>query len=115
MRAYFILAIGLLAGCATLPPGPDAYPQKVTIGGSSMRVAFSDGEVCRAEVGMEGGAGRLEGCAHPFDWQVTILRRNFLEPFLGAIVAPYGRVTLSDPASDRSWSFRTPFELPTEH
>lgn len=112
MRIALALAALSLSACVMPTDTAATRPTEVRLGGTTMTVAFSDGSVCRAQVPMEGGAGRLEGCAHALDWSVIIKRRNFLEPIFGAAVAPYARITLSDGAG-QTWAFRTPVDPAT--
>lgn len=102
MRAL-LLVLGL-AACAM---GQSPRPETVRLGGETLAVVWPNGVTCRASVPLTGGAGRLEGCPHAADWQVRIVKRNYLEPILGAAVSPYAHVTVTEP-SGRATHFRTP-------
>ena len=104
MRKLAALSLMALAACASLG---EVRPETVRLGGDQLAVVFQDGVTCRATVPLAGGTGRFEDCVHPADWSVRIVKRNYLEPFLGATVSPYAYITITD-GSGRVSQFRTP-------
>lgn len=110
MRPALICLLSLVLCACALPPGGEPRPERVSLGGTRMTVSFADGTRCLAEVPLTGGSGQLSDCAHPLDWQVTITKRNYLEPLLGNAVSPYARVRLTD-AAGRVTFFRLPYHM----
>lgn len=108
MRAAPVLIPLLALAACVLPNQGTPRPERVSLGGTQMAVSFPDGTRCTAEVPLTGGSGSLSDCAHPLDWQVTITKRNYLEPLFGALVSPYASVRLTD-ASGRVTFFRLPY------
>lgn len=108
MRPAFVCLLSFALGACALPQGAAPRPERVSLGGTQMAVFFPDGTRCTAEVPLTGGSGSLADCAHPLDWQVSITKRNYLEPLLGAVVSPYASVRLTDNAG-RVTFFRLPY------
>ncbi len=111
IRPLFPLALAALAACAPLPEAlTGARPDSVSLSAKSLRVAFTDGSICRAALTpVDSGVltGVLERCAQPLRYEITIERQNWLEPALGELVAPYAHIVLRDDAG-RAWHWRTP-------
>lgn len=108
MRATSLtLCAALLLSACSGVPRPASHPTAARLGGEQLRVTMSDGRICHASVPLTGGAGRFADCPEAGDWQVTIHKRNLLEPIFGAAVSPYGRIAITAP-SGRVWVFRTP-------
>jgi len=99
-----LAALALLAGCA-IPPEA-AHPTDATIRGSELRVRFSDGGLCRAALGPEGGQGDF-ACPQGGSWAVRIDGPNPLSAVFGDAVAPYGEIVLRRP-DGRTFRFLTP-------
>ncbi len=108
MRPALICLLSFVLGACALPQGAEPRPERVSLGGTQMAVSFPDGTRCITEVPLTGGSGHLSNCAHRLDWQVTITKRNYLEPLLGPVVSPYASVRLTDPAG-RITFFRLPY------
>lgn len=106
MRHLAFATMLLLAGCAQWQVS-GAPPVSASLGGERLAVTFSDGEVCHADVPLTGGAGTFADCPDRGGWQVTISKRNLLEPIFGAVVSPYGRIAVTGPTG-RTWVFITP-------
>lgn len=105
VRLFAVFAVLALAGCT--PPGGAAQPFLVQLGGTSLRVEYPNGIVCRAEVPMDGGSGRFADCPLDVTWTVDVRKRNYLEPVMGSYVEPYATITLTDGAG-RAWVYATP-------
>ncbi|WP_284164261.1 hypothetical protein [Frigidibacter sp. SD6-1] len=101
------IACAFLLSLLALPVVAAPVPDRIWLGGERLTVYFPNGVICRADVGLTGGAGRMEGCPHAADWRVMVRKRNYLEPLLGAAVSPYALVTITD-AQGRVTRFRTP-------
>jgi hypothetical protein len=104
MRSLGLAGLLVLTACA-VPSTP--RPEAISLGGDRLVARFPNGVSCRATVPLDGGAGRFEDCPHEATWEVEIIRRNWLEPLLGAAVAPYARITITG-ADGRETLFRTP-------
>lgn len=102
-RLVFALPL-LLTACA-IPPEA-AQPTAATIRGTELRVTFSDGGVCRAALGPEGGQGEL-ACPQGGTYDVRIDKPNLLEPVFGDAVAPYADIAVTR-GDGRTFRFRTP-------
>ncbi len=108
MRQLTTAAILVALSACTLPQGGAPRPEAVSLGGDQLTVRYPNGVNCHATVPLTGGSGRLQPCAWPASWQVTVARRNYLEPVLGGIVSPYATIIITDDAG-RATSFRTPY------
>jgi hypothetical protein len=113
MRVLMILPLAIgLAGCAEMSRAP-AWPDHVTLHGTQMRVSFSDGTVCRAQIA-DAPSGDLQGCRWPMHYDVSGYRPSYLAgvPGIGQWFQSYAKIELSAPSGQR-WRFETPDPAPT--
>ena len=109
-RLFPLAVMAVLAGCAALPP----EPQAARLSAETLTVTLSDGTTCRTPWATR---GRLDGCGPGFGYEVRLvenpnLLRRLAVGLFGALgaegaLAPMAEVVLTDGAGG-TWRFVSP-------